>query len=203
MTKNVEVRLFTGLEVRQSPASKRGIEGYTAVFESDSQDLGGFIERIEAGAFAEAMERSDPVALFNHNADLILGRLGAGTLELEENDRGLFYAVPELPASRGDVLEAVQRGDVAGNSFAFIVDTDRWEKRDGEHVRIIEKFSRLIDVGPVVHPAYLDTVVSARALHTLADRVKAPEAEVRARLEAAWDARRRAIALALAEGGNR
>lgn len=202
MSNTVELRLFTGLEVRAAGEDSRGIEGYTAVFESDSQDLGGFIERIEPGAFAESLERSDPVALFNHNSDLILGRLGAGTLELSEDDRGLFYSVPELPASRADVLEAVQRGDVAGNSFAFIVDTDRWEKRDGDHVRIIEKFARLIDVGPVVHPAYLDTVVAARALHTLADRINAPEAEVRERLAATWAARRRAIELALAENGN-
>lgn len=53
-----------------------------------------------------------------------------------------------------DLIELMRRGDVNQSSFAFLVGRDRWEKRNGKNVRIIEKVSRLIDVSPVVLPAY-------------------------------------------------
>jgi phage head maturation protease len=40
------------------------------------------------------------------------------------------------------------------SSFAFLIEKDRWEQRDGKTYRIIEKISRLLDVSPVAQPAY-------------------------------------------------
>lgn len=165
----METRLYKGAEVRAAHDGGRGIEGLTAVFESPSVDFGGWQEVIEPGAFAAALSRSDPMALFNHDPNFPLGRLGAGTLELEERDGGLWFSVPELPTSRGDVLEAVTRGDVVGNSFAFTVENDRWETRDGKETRVITEFREIFDVGPVVYPAYPATVVSTRTAAHLND----------------------------------
>ena len=50
----------------------------------------------------------------------------------------------------------MKRGDVNQSSFAFLIDQDRWEQRDGKTYRIIEKVSRLLDVSPVSQPAYPD-----------------------------------------------
>lgn len=141
------------------------IAGVTAIFRGESEDLGGFTEVIEPGAFDEAVLVSDVRALYNHDPNFILGRLASGTLELEVREDGLHYRVPKLPESRRDVFEAIQRGDVTGNSFAFTVDRDRWEERDNKPLRVIEKIRQLYDVGPVVYPAYSQTVVSARALN--------------------------------------
>jgi uncharacterized protein len=155
-----------GIEAR-SEAGIMAISGVTAVFRSESEDLGGFTEMIERGAFDEAIQVSDVRALYNHDPNFILGRRKAGntgTLELEIREDGLHYRIPNLPESRKDVYEAIQRGDVTGNSFAFTVKRDRWETRDGKPFRVIEKIRELFDVGPVVYPAYANTVVSARAL---------------------------------------
>lgn len=191
-----------GLEVRTIDG-EMSIGGVTAVIGQESQDLGGFTEIIEAGAFDEAVASSDIRALFNHNPDFVLGRNLSGTLELEIRDDGLHYKVPKMPKTRADVFEAIERGDVTGNSFAFTVAEDRYEKRDdGRTVRVITKFRELFDVGPVVYPAYSQTVVSTRALAAIA----APTAEASNIIEAAnaatdgAEARRRKLAIAEAEG---
>lgn len=191
-----------GLEVRTIDG-EMSIGGVTAVIGQESQDLGGFTEIIEAGAFDEAVASSDIRALFNHNPDFVLGRNLSGTLELEIRENGLHYKVPKMPKTRADVFEAIERGDVTGNSFAFTVAEDRYEKRDdGRTVRVITKFRELFDVGPVVYPAYSQTVVSTRALAAIA----APTAEASNIIEAAnaatdgAEARRRKLAIAEAEG---
>ena len=141
------------------------ISGVAALFRAESQDLGGFTEVLEPGAFDDAIIMSDVRGLFNHDANFILGRTKSGTMELEVREDGLHYRIPNLPASRRDVWEAIQRGDVTGNSFAFTVERDRWEQRQGmPPLRIIEKVRELFDVGPVVYPAYSQTVVSARCM---------------------------------------
>lgn len=153
-----------GLEVRQVEG-RMSISGTAAVIGQESRDLGGFVEVIEEGAFDEALLISDVRALYNHDANYVLGRTKSGTLQLEARADGLHYRVDDLPESRRDVYELIQRGDVTGNSFAFTVERDRWEKRsDGRQLRRIEKVRELFDVGPVVYPAYQQTVVSARAL---------------------------------------
>jgi phage head maturation protease len=72
----VERRFFSStveFETRDSQTDESTIEGYAAVFNSDSEDLGGFVERIAPGAFADVLE-DDAYGLLNHNIDKILGR---------------------------------------------------------------------------------------------------------------------------------
>ena len=197
--KDVERRFIPSGEVRAAPEG-RGIEGMAAVVGAESVDLGGFTEIIERGAFADAIERSDVVALFNHDSNIVLGRSSSGTLKLRETDNGLHYSIESLPEARNDVLEMIQRGDVRGNSFAFTVDEDRWETRDGAQFRIISRFKELFDVGPVTYPAYPDTTVSARARQIAEERaapVEEPQSEEWKHQAAA---RKRALDLAEAAG---
>ena len=153
------------LEIRQADTGAMSISGMAAVIGQESEDLGGFTEIIEQGAFDEAIMSSDVRALFNHDSNYLLGRTASGTLRLEARSDCLYYEVDDLPQTRRDVYELIQRGDVTGNSFAFTVEEDRWEQRsNGATVRYISKVRELFDVGPVVYPAYSQTVVSARAL---------------------------------------
>ena len=153
------------LEIREADSGNMSISGLAAVIDQESEDLGGFTEIIEQGAFDDAIMSSDVRALFNHDSNYLLGRTASGTLRLEARDDGLYYEVDNLPQTRRDVYELIQRGDVTGNSFAFTVEEDRWEQRsNGATVRYISKVRELFDVGPVVYPAYSQTVVSARAL---------------------------------------
>jgi phage head maturation protease len=48
----------------------------------------------------------------------------------------------------------MRRGDVNQSSFAFMIETDKWEVNGKQNIRTITKVSRLIDVVPVVIPAY-------------------------------------------------
>src|SRR5690606_41336819 len=76
-------------EVRAEEGRPPRIVGTAIVFGQPSEDLGGFREIIEPGAVAEALERSDIRVLFNHNPDMILGRVKAGTAALRLREQGL------------------------------------------------------------------------------------------------------------------
>ena len=131
------------------------IRGYAAVFNSVSEDLGGFVEYIEPRAFDNVMD-NDVRALFNHDFNYLLGRTSAGTLKIWTDERGLGYEaqLPDTSYAK-DLAVLMERGDVTQSSFAFMVDQDRWEVDDeGNYTRYIESVSRLIDVSPVVLPAY-------------------------------------------------
>lgn len=132
------------------------IRGYAAVYNSDSEWMGGFYEQIEAGAFDSVLD-NDVRAYFNHDENLLLGRVSSGTLRIGTDKRGLYYEV-DLPNTTyaNDLVELMKRGDVNQSSFAFLIEKDRWEQRDGLTYRIIEKVSRLLDVSPVAQPAYPD-----------------------------------------------
>ena len=146
-------------EFRMENAEYEGntIRGYAAVYNSDSEWMGGFYEQIEAGAFDSVLE-NDVRAYFNHDENLLLGRVSSGTLRIGTDKRGLFYEV-DLPNTSyaNDLVELMKRGDVNQSSFAFLIEKDRWEQRDGITYRIIEKVSRLLDVSPVSQPAYPDS----------------------------------------------
>lgn len=162
----IERRTFTG-EIR---AEKRGedtqIVGYAAVFGHESEDLGGFREVIEPGAFDEALGRDDVRALFNHDANLILGRTPK-TLRLRVDENGLHYDIdpPDTQAAR-DLMVSLGRGDVDQSSFGFSVVSETWEQPTDERnypLRRINKV-RLFDVSPVTFPAYTTTSAEARAM---------------------------------------
>jgi len=145
-------------EFRMENAEQNGntIRGYAAIYNSDSEWMGGFYEQIATGAFDGVME-NDVRAYFNHDENLLLGRVSSGTLRISTDKRGLFYEV-DLPNTTyaNDLAELMKRGDVNQSSFAFLIEKDRWEQRDGTTYRIIEKVSRLLDVSPVSQPAYPD-----------------------------------------------
>ena len=154
------------LIVESRADGRAAIIGYAAVYNRLSLDLGGFREEILPGAFDKILSRqrgkSDVVALFNHDSNIVLGRTSSGTLELSSDDKGLRYVVTP-PVSRADVLELIQRRDVRGSSFAFTVESKNESFRtgeDGKAIRQIREVSGLYDVGPVLVPAYPATSAS-------------------------------------------
>ncbi len=137
------------------------LTGYAALFNTLSQDLGGFREKIARGAFTNSLE-GDVRALINHDSAKILGRTSAGTLSLREDSQGLAVEIepPETSYAR-DLLESVRRGDITQMSFGFITRQDKWETQDGMQVRTLLEV-KLLDVSPVTFPAYPDTSVALR-----------------------------------------
>ncbi|MHA2069856.1 MAG: HK97 family phage prohead protease [Candidatus Thorarchaeota archaeon] len=139
------------------------IEGYAAVYNKLSEDLGGFREKIAPNAFRNALKRTDTVMLYNHDPNYPLARVSAGTLELKEDKKGLF-ARAKLPRSAVRIIESIKRGDVNKMSFGFTTEKDEWEHKKNESIRTLVKVGELPDVSPVVFPAYPDTTVAVRSL---------------------------------------
>jgi HK97 family phage prohead protease len=89
---------------------------------------------------------------------------GEGSLELEVDEKGLIYRFEAPHTSLGDeLLENLRRGEIKQSSFAFDVESDKWERKaDGTWKRTINKFGHLYDVSPVYHAAYSKTSVYMR-----------------------------------------
>ncbi len=147
------------------------VVGHASVYDSRSNNLGGFYEFIERGAFTEELINSSDVrALINHDPNLILARNTSGTLNLTADERGLKYEFEMPETSYGkDLAISMKRGDITQSSFAFTVAEDDWSTDDeGNNIRTIKKIDRLYDVSPVTYPAYnmaeSDLVVAKRGL---------------------------------------
>ena len=156
----IERRWLTA-ELRAADDTPRRLEGYAAIFNSASGDLGGFREMIAPGAFRRTLaENADVRALWNHEAMYVLGRTTTGTLRLSETAQGLWMAV-DLPDTQyaSDLLALVRRGDVNQMSFAFRKVVDDWSKGDDLPLRRLLDVD-LFDVSPVTFPAYEATNVA-------------------------------------------
>ncbi|MBT9154466.1 MAG: hypothetical protein DDT39_01142 [Firmicutes bacterium] len=168
MTTEIEKRIhLNNLRVERSSESTK-IRGYAAVFNSLSEDLGGFLEQISPGAFVDAIARDDVRALINHDSNLVLGRNRSGTLVMREDATGLGIEItpPDTQAAR-DLVELMGRGDVTQMSFAFSVSKEdqSWEQSGaGPWIRTVHKVARLYDVSVVTYPAYPSTSAAIRAL---------------------------------------
>jgi HK97 family phage prohead protease len=165
-TKSEERRIVIGdLRAITEKDAPPKIAGHAAKFDSLSEDLGGFRERIAPGAFAKALTSSDIRALWNHDPNIVLGRNKAGTLRLVEDSAGLFYEcdVPDTQLVRDMVMAPIARGDVNQCSFGFSTKADKWAKVDGGWIRTLLEVD-LFDVSPVTYPAYQSTDVAVRGL---------------------------------------
>ena len=165
------------------------IYGYAACFGKLSRKLGGFVEQVGLTAFNESRTDNwpDVVCRYNHHDDMLLGTTYARTLTLAIDETGLAYDV-EPPVARADVLEYVTRGDVRHSSFAFRVfpGGDEWGVSEFNYPMRTLHSVQLVDVAPVLDPAYPDATSGARALNgaveSLAAWVQGDPEEVRTRL---------------------
>jgi len=169
----VETRQVGKIELRDAGADGRPIlTGYAAVFNSDSEDFGGWKERIAPGAFARDLaDNKDIRALINHDTSRVIGRSSAGTLSLEETDTGLFVEIslPDTTEAR-DLLENVKAGNIDGMSFGFRARDAEWAEaeraKDGKKKKYdyrILKDVELIEVSAVAFPAYPATSIAHRS----------------------------------------
>ena len=177
----IEVRNTRHLEFRD--AGEPVIEGYAAVFNRLSNDLGGFRERISPGAFTRTIaEGADVRALVDHNSSMIVGRTKAGTLTLTEDDTGLRVRIkpPDTTVGR-DLVASIRRGDISQMSFSFVVAPagDEWRLDDrGRTIRTLTD-ADLFDVSPVTFPAYSDTTVAVGRMRSIERDDSVARAKVR------------------------
>ncbi len=158
----LEHRAGTSLQL-PSPGK---LSGHAAVFDSPA-DLGPFVEVVRPGAFTRSLQQAGAIlALYDHERRSVLGRVSAGTLRLHEDRRGLAFELdlPDTSVGR-DLAVLVQRGDVAGCSFGFVVPEggDAWTGRADKPLREL----RGVDLHHITitpEPAYADTSVAMRCM---------------------------------------
>ena len=163
-----EIRVMQAKELRFVGAEPNGgntLTGYAAVFDAESEDLGGFVETIAPVAFDRSLEAgADVRALINHDSNLVLGRSTSGTLRLETDAIGLRFEVdlPDTSYAR-DLRVSMERGDISQCSFMFQTVKDEWISREGKARRRLLDVE-LMDVSVVTFPAYPQTTAGVRAL---------------------------------------
>ena len=168
MKRKIEWRHYFGEELRAVEESdgEPKIEGYPAMFDKYSEDLGGFVEKIAPGAFSKTLkDGADVRGLWNHDQNYVLGRTKSGTLKLIQDKRGL-YMVNRPPDTQWakDLMVSIGREDVTQMSFGFWVIEEEWRNRkDKPPVRTLKEVE-LVDVSVVTFPAYPDTSVAVRSM---------------------------------------
>lgn len=165
-------------QTRDDGDGKRYIEGYFAVFNSNYQLWEGASESVAPGAFDDTLG-DDIRALIDHDSRLVLGRNTAHTLELRQDEHGLWGSV-EINPNDQDALNLyarVQRGDVDQCSFGFDIVAEDYEVRENGDVHWTIRKVKLWEVSVVTFPAYESTSVKARAKDL---------EEIRARQTEAW-----------------
>ena len=173
-----EHRTFTGTVIARAEGNAMPTEigGIAAVINSVT-DLGYFEEVIETGAFDYALSKEyDIRCLFNHEAELILGRTKANTCKVFVNaDGNLEYTwVPDYEnPTHVSVVRSIMRGDITQSSFAFTIKEQKWSdssKYGTMGRRTIMVIEDLYDVSPVTYPAYVDTEADARSIVAMRDQ---------------------------------
>jgi HK97 family phage prohead protease len=192
--------LVRPVELRADGDAGRRMAGHAAVFNVD-QPIGPasnpyWIERIAPGAFRQSIEQDDVRALFNHDANIVLGRNRAGTLRMVEDEIGLAVEIipPDTQAGR-DLLVSIERGDITQMSFGFYSRRQMWEELADGSVRRTLQEVELFDVSPVTYPAFPATDIQVREARA-AGLLGASDAEARAAVARSLQRARNQLALA-------
>ena len=159
-----EIRSIASQFETREENNERIIEGYFAVFNSNYDIAPGMSESVAPGAFRNTLA-GDIRALVNHDTTLVLGRTTARTLELSEDERGLWGRIRVNPndSDAVNLYERVKRGDVSQCSFGFDVLDEETEFREDGSVHWTIKEVKLYEVSCVTFPAYESTNIDARS----------------------------------------
>lgn len=155
------------LTVRSRTDGTRTLSGYAIVFDSPSEDLGGFIEFVKPQA-VNLSKYENVFALRGHDSNKQLASTASGTLKLTKDSRGIEFEF-ELPSTSdgNDLAELYRVGgqNLGGQcSFGFIANDDAWTlAADGVTVKryLLDINLFEISVG-VISPAYLATTADTR-----------------------------------------
>lgn len=177
------------IEMRKAQSGRSDLytlRGHAAMFNTRSQDLGGFTEILEPGTFRKALRGKPDVRLLkNHDPNYVLARTtaqvdGKPSLELREDASGLHvWALVEPRTWVDDLVKEMRSGLLDQMSFAFTIGEggDDWAvAEDGTVVRTIraDGVDELFDVSVVTYPATTETDVAIRELRMAVEGGRLP-----------------------------
>lgn len=163
------------------------IEGYFAVFNTETELWPGAFEKIAPNAFDSSIS-GDIRALVNHDTTKVIGRTTNGTLELKIDTRGLWGRIRINPKDSDamNIHARVERGDVNQCSFGFYIIAEETEFRDDGSIVWTLTDVELFEVSCCTFPAYKETSIQAR--HRDADAIAERKAdEWKARMKARFN----------------
>ena len=158
MERETENRSFTFAAVEERNNNDKDtllFTGYASVFNKPygvRDSKGMYNETIKQGAFKKTLQEQDDVRFLVNHDGIPLARTSSGTLQLEEDDYGLFVKAELDPSNPtvAEVASAMKRGDLNEMSFAFAAIKDNFDNA-GENREVNE--ARLFDVSVVTYPA--------------------------------------------------
>lgn len=139
------------------------IEGYFAVFNTETELWPGAFEEIAPTAFDSSVS-GDIRALINHDTTLVIGRTTNGTLELKVDTRGLWGRIRINPKDSDamNIHARVERGDVNQCSFGFYPVKEETELLGDGSIKWTLTDVELFEVSCCTFPAYKETSIQAR-----------------------------------------
>lgn len=162
-------------ELREEGEDKRVVGGLGIPYGEYEGDPDFFLERFMPGSFKsfDVAKNRDVTSLFNHNRDMILGRLSNNTLRLMDGEDGLRYEIDVPKTSYGDdFMELVREKYIDGASIGFIPVKETWDEgKDGVLKRTITE-AILTQVSPEATPWYSNTSSSLRSIEDALERYK-------------------------------
>lgn len=164
MEKRYLIPIQSEFKTRSEENGELIIEGYFAVFDSIYNIAPGMSESIARGAFSNSIS-GDIRALVNHDTTLVIGRTAVRTLELREDERGLWGRIVINPKDT-DAMNAyarVERGDVSQCSIGFDIVLEDTEIREDGSVHWTIRDVKLWEVSICTFPAYEETSIDARS----------------------------------------
>ncbi|MDT0594552.1 HK97 family phage prohead protease [Glaciecola petra] len=141
--------------------SGKKIVGRPVVYGSRSEDLGGFTEIIQHGAFGDSIN-GDIRALVEHDYKMLLGRTISNTMSIRSDDQGLLVEIsPPDTRTADELMVSIERGDIRGMSFGFSVPTggDNWDYDQAPPLRTVTR-AVLHEITITSMPAYKATNVA-------------------------------------------
>ncbi|UZJ79438.1 phage major capsid protein [Fictibacillus sp. KU28468] len=163
---------FNDSDIQTHEDGSMTVSGYVNKTEQFSEMLGHsqrFKEKIAKGAFSNAIQKAKEIHfLAEHDSKRILSSTRNGSLQLHEDEKGLYMSATISPTSWGkDYYELIKSGILRNMSFGFRAIKDSWKKSvQGYFERTVQDLE-LFEVSVVRDPAYSSSTISARGIDVI------------------------------------
>lgn len=107
----------------------------------DTKNKRFFKEKVCKGAFLNCIDKDELKILLNHNYSK---ELKIKDIDIYEKSDGLYVEGNIIPTE--ELLQAIENNEINGVSYGFLVGVDKFEKINGEWIRTIISFSKVMEI---------------------------------------------------------
>jgi HK97 family phage major capsid protein/HK97 family phage prohead protease len=164
---------FNQSDIQTNEDDSMTVRGYVNKTEHYSELLGHskrFKEKIAKGAFSNAIRKAKEIHfLAEHDNKQILASTRNGSLQLSEDENGLYMSATISPTSWGkDYYQLIKSGIMRNMSFGFRAIKDSWRNRGDYFERTVNELE-LFEVSVVRDPVYSNSTIAARGIDVVED----------------------------------